>query len=223
MRSRGLAMRPDMGRPWHELAVAVIDTETTGLPDAGGRCCEVAVVRFEGGVPVARFSSLIDPGCDIPQAATAIHNITTGMVRGAPRLEDVAGDLLRVCAGAVPAAYQAMFDRHMIHASITGTDCLAFDPKESWLDVMIICKHFDRYVSGAGRHKLVNACKRHGIVIEGAHRAEADAIGTGALLWAFKSKLGDVSAAELIRRCDVRRAEQEEEFQAWKARQKETA
>ncbi len=209
----------DLARNVWDCAVVVIDTETTDLADRGGKCCEVAAVRFESGIPVARFSSLIDPGCEIPAAARAIHGISTADVAGKPRLTDVAGELMRVCNGAVPAAYSANFDRAVIHAEITGTDCLAFDPTQSWIDVLVLVKHFDAKVGGKGRHKLVNACARHGITIEGAHRAQADAIATGGLLWAFKKRLGNITAAQLIKRCDERRAEQEKDFQAWLARQ----
>lgn len=215
-------MSLDLSKPWHSLPIAVIDTETSGLaPD--GRVVEIAAVRFEGGVPVARFCSLVNPGHPIPEGATGVHGITDAMVSSAPRLADVAAGLLRVCRDAAPCAYNAPFDRFMLHSEVTGTDCMAFDSARSWLDVMIMAKHFDRFARGTGRHKLVNVCARNGIEIKGAHRAEADAIACGALLWAFKSKLGDVSAENLIKRCDERRAEQEADYQAWKARQLEAA
>ena len=202
------------------LPVVVVDTETTGLPKDGGRVCEIAAVRFEDGVPVSRFATLIDPGHPIPESATKVHKITDADVAGKPRLPDVAGDLLRVCAGAVTAAYNAPFDKAMLHAEITGTDCHAFDPSQSWIDPLVLVRHFDRKVSGKGKNKLENACARRGITLEGAHRSMADALATGALLWTFKAKLGDISAAVLIAKCDQRRDEQEREFQAWLARQK---
>lgn len=209
----------DLKRAIFELPVAVLDFETTGLPENGGRACEVAAIRYEDGLPVARFSSLVNPGCKIPPEAVAVHGIRDADVAGAPTLPELAGGLLRICEGAVPCAYQAPFDRHMLHQEVTGLDCLAFDPAQSWIDVLVLVRHFDRWERGKGRHKLANACKRHGIELSGAHRAEADAIATGALLWAFKKRLGDVTAEQLIKRCDERRAEQDAEFRAWLAKQ----
>ena len=210
----------DLSRNTWDSPVVVLDCETTGLPENGGKAVEFAAVRFESGLPVARWSSLINPGVPIPEQATAIHGIKDSDVSNAPRLVECAGQILRVCRDAVPCAYSCNFDRHMLHAEITGTDCPAFDPVQSWVDVLVLVKHFDRYVGGKGRHRLTETCKRHGIELTGAHRAEADAMATGFLLWKFKPKLGDMSAAELIRRCDVRRAEQEAEFQRWKSNQK---
>lgn len=196
------------------LPLVFIDTETTGLPP-GGRVCEVAAVRFEGGVPVARFCSYINPGCPIPPEATAIHHITDADVAGAPMLPEVAADLFKVCDGAVACAYSAHFDRGMLHSEISGKDCHAFDPEQSWVDVLVLVRHFDRYASGKGRHKLTAACARRNIIVENAHRADADAIACGVLLHRLKPRIGDVSAAQLIGRCDVRRAEQDKAFQAW--------
>jgi DNA polymerase-3 subunit epsilon len=201
------------------LPVAVLDFETTGLPEQGGRACEVAAVRFEDGIPVARFSSLINPGVPIPAEASAIHKITDADVAGKPSLPEVASDLLRVCQGAVPCAYSAMFDRHMLHQEISGTECPAFDPSQSWVDPLVIIRDVDKFVSGAGKNKLEVACKRHGVVLEGAHRALADCLATGGLLWALKKRIGDISAGDLIRRCDKRREIQDAEFQAWLAKQ----
>lgn len=211
-------MTIDLSLPWHTLPHAVLDFESTGI-DADRKAVEVAAVRFEGGCPVARFSTLLHPGIPIPEAATKVHGINDAMVANAPRLSDVAGDLLRICRGSFPVAYSAHFDREMLHAEITGKDCMAFDTDHSWADLLVIIRDVDRWERGPGRHKLVNACKRYGVIIEGAHRAEADALGTGALLWALKDRLGDISAADLIRRCDVRRMVQDAEFAAWKARQ----
>lgn len=209
----------DVSRIVWDLPIVVIDTETSGLPDAGGRCVEIAAVRFESGLPVARYSTLVNPGHPIPAEATAIHGIKDADVVGKPSLPEAASEMIAVCRGAVPCAYQAHFDRAILHAEVTGNDCLAFDPAQSWLDVLVLVKHFDRFVKGKGRNKLAAACARHGIELSGAHRAEADAIATGGLLWTFKPKLGDITAEHLIARCDERRAEQEREFQAWLAKQ----
>src|SRR5690606_18521144 len=214
----GLIVLPDLSTCIWSLPVVVIDTETSGLPPHG-RVCEIAAIRFESNVPVAKFQSLINPGHPIPESATKVHGIRDADVADKPRLPEVAGELLRVCAGAVTVAYNSPFDRAMLHAEITGTDCHAFDPGQSWIDPLVLVRHFDRYASGKGRNKLENACARRGINLEGAHRALADVLATGGLLWTFKAKLGDISAAELIARCDQRRAEQDAEFQAWLAKQ----
>lgn len=218
-------MIPDLTTHVWSLPLVVLDTETTGLPEHGGRVCEIGACRFEGGVPVARFTSLVNPGHEIPAAATAIHHITTEQVANAPTLPELAGDLLKICDGAVTCAYSAPFDKGMLHAEIQGQDCHAFDPAQSWIDILVLVRHFQRFVSGSGRHKLTNVCARMGIVLDNAHRADSDALAAGLVLHRLRDKIGDVSAARLIERCDVRRAEQDKSFQEWLARQpkRETA
>jgi DNA polymerase-3 subunit epsilon len=201
-----------------DMPIVVIDFESTGIDD-DRRPVECAAIRFEQGSPVAQWSSLLSPGVPIPTEATGIHGITDEMVAGAPTLAECASDLLRVCKDAVPCAYSADFDRFMLHREITGIDCLAFDPAQSWLDPLVIIRDVDKYVSGKGKNKLENACKRRGIIISEAHRARADAIATGVLMWRLRERIGDISAAELIRRCDARRKVQDAEFNAWLARQ----
>jgi DNA polymerase-3 subunit epsilon len=215
----------DLSRPWHELPIVVIDVETTGIGD-DARVVDVAAVRFEAGLPVARFSSLVNPGVPIPAEATAVHGVTDEMVAGAPILADALNDgsWLRVCKWAVPCAYNAPFDRRFIEPELVSSRALditypVVDTDLSWIDPLVLVKHFDRYEKGKGRHKLEAACLRHGVEMTGAHRAEADALACGGLLWAFKPKLGNVSAATLIRRCDERRVEQEADYQRWKASQ----
>lgn len=201
-----------------DLPLVVIDTETTGLPP-DGRVCEIAAVRFERGVHVAKFCSFIKPGCPIPEAATAIHKIKDSDVAGAPTLPEVAADLLKLCDGAVTCAYSAPFDKGMLHAEIQGEDCHAFDPTQSWVDILVLVRHFQRFASGSGRHKLSNVCTRMGIVLDNAHRADSDALAAGMVLHRLKQKIGNVSALKLIERCDVRRAEQDASFQEWLSKQ----
>ncbi len=215
-------MALNFSRPWHELSVAVLDTETTGVGE-GHKVVEVAAVRFEGGRIVAEFASLVDPGRDIPEDATKVHGITEDMVRGKPSLADVAGDLARVCLDAAPCAYNAPFDRDLLHASIAGTDCPAFDTAVSWIDVYVIVAspRIDKYVRGKGRLKLSNVCARHGIKLEGAHRALGDARATGHLLFSLfdRGLIKPVSLARLLAHTNQMRAEHNRDFQDWLSRQ----
>jgi len=212
----------NLTRPWHELPIVVIDTETTGVDPATDAVVEIAAVRFESGRIVAEWSSLVDPGIEIPASATAIHGITQSAVQGKPSLVECAPDLLRVSTGAVPCAYDAPFDRAFLHAAITGTDCLAFEPYALWIDPLVIVRRRDRFERGKGRHKLTEACKRHGVELTEAHRALGDARATGALLWRLHEREPiECSAAALILAIEAQRVRQDTEFARWKASQPE--
>lgn len=215
-------MSLDLTRLWNELPIVVIDTETTGV-GPGHEVVEIAAVRFEAGRITAEFSSLIDPRRDIPEDATKVHGITEDMVRGQPMLVDVAGELDKVAYDAAPCAYNAPFDSALVHNRIYGTDCPAFDPELSWIDVFVIVAspRVDKYVKGPGRLKLTNVCVRHGIELVGAHRALGDARATGLLLWSLHDRglVKSVPLGRLLEHTDKMRAEHERDFQAWRARQ----
>jgi DNA polymerase-3 subunit epsilon len=173
----------DMNECWTRHALVVLDVETLGLsPDDG--VCDIAAVRFEGGIQTAQFASYVNPGKSIPEAATAIHGIRDEHVKDALPLAAMAAGLFRVCKNAVPVAYCADFDMGFIRHEITGNDCLAFDPDfTQFLDPLVVVRDVDRFTPGKGRHKLESACARRGIKIDGAHRALPDAIACGRLLF----------------------------------------
>lgn len=211
--------------PWWKLPIVVIDFETTGVNAAECMPVEVAAVRFEDGAIVARASSLIDPGIPIPPEATAVHGIADEMVSSADEaFVAIVNALVQVDAcDAMPCAYNANFDRTILHrlaraeSSHEIESCRHADLP--WLDPMVVVKHVDKFAKGK---KLTDACARRGIQIGmQAHRAEADAILCGMLLFStdVRKALGDQTISEVLRRQTIRAAEQEAEFAAWKARQ----
>ena len=79
--------------------IRVIDVETTGLDPAIHRVCEIACVdvvvneeKLNSLVKVERgemWSSLVNPGHEIPPQASAIHNIIDEMVKDAPMMPNL--------------------------------------------------------------------------------------------------------------------------------------
>lgn len=163
---------------WSEVPTVWIDTETTGVKPGTDRCVQVAVVRFENGLPVGSAQSFVDPGVPIPEAATAIHGITDVAVKGAPSIEHfmARADVKALLESAQPAAYNAPFDRHFVPP-------FGEDWTWPWLDALSLVRKVDRYEKGPGRHKLEATCKRHGIELTGAHDAGADAKAAGQLFY----------------------------------------
>lgn len=167
-------MTIDLSRPWNECALVVVDFETDGPDQETCMPVELAAVRFEAGNVTARFSTFLNPGRPIDPASTKIHGIDDAMVQGAPTLEQVAGEILKVAVDAVPAAYNSRFDARVLHRFITGKDAPVFDPEQEWLCgfVMAGSEKQDRWVPGKGRLRLTEVAKRHGISVGTAHRAE---------------------------------------------------
>jgi DNA polymerase III subunit epsilon len=178
---------------WDQVPICVVDTETTGIKPGVDRACQVGVARFERGVCVGEFVSLVNPNRLIPEAATAIHGITNDMIDSAPSIADVFAEppLRELLLDGQPTAFNAMFDRDMVPP-------FAEDHSWPWLDVLSLVRVVDRYARGSGRHRLSVAAERHGIVLSNAHDALADAKAAGELLFKLgpghygKSTLGQV-------------------------------
>jgi len=160
--------------------VVAVDTETTGTLPGVDAAVQVALVRFEGGTPVGSVSSLIDPGREIPITAITIHGITNEAVKGAPTIGQFFAQpaTIELLSGAQPLAYNATFDRAFVPLHAWGEDW-----GWQWLDPLTFVRAVDRFVRGAGRHKLEAACSRRGIEISRAHDAAADAEAAGRLFY----------------------------------------
>lgn len=160
----------------------VIDTETTGTDLEKDRVVEVAVVLTDLERTFDHVSVLVDPGIPIPAAASAIHHLTDADVAGKRQIADAMAFLL---AGvrethdepiAAVAAHNAPFDRGFVGQYLP--------PEAVWLDT---CRMARRYLPGAG--SFGNQYLRYHLKLDvpqalgrPAHRAEADALVTAALL-----------------------------------------
>lgn len=210
----------DLCRPWRELPVTVIDFETTGLDPKVDKPVEIGLVRFEGGEEVARFTSLVNPeGVAISEGAGAVHGITDAEVQDAPTLTEAVVKGLDLLEGALPAGYNGHFDREFLHRGVDLEGPLALSPDWVWLDPLVMIRKVDRYVRGKGRHKLTVTCKRHGIPLEGAHRAVNDCAATGKLLFKLIQGAAPTPIEEFLAQQETRAKQQNADLEAWKARQ----
>jgi DNA polymerase-3 subunit epsilon len=92
------------------LKLAIVDLETTGASAAGDRILEIGIKRIEEGRPVRSFSTLVDPGCRIPEWIQRLTGIHDADVEGAPTFDAVAGQVRELLAGCVFVAHNARFD-----------------------------------------------------------------------------------------------------------------
>jgi len=210
----------------HTATWAVVDTETTGPDPDTAKIVEVAVALFGGGELLEPPRSwLVNPGEPIPEDATAVHGISNEMVAGAPRLEEALG---AICAAVAPAevlvGYNALHFDFPLLARLGGPRWVAAIAGKPVVDPIVIVRHdgIGRYWKGPGRHRLGKVCERFGIDADGAHRAGADVVMTGRLLWRLGPLAVDAGlpadahalAAELARL----QVGQEADYQAYRAR-----
>jgi DNA polymerase-3 subunit epsilon len=146
-----------------------VDLETTGANAAHDRITEIGVVRIEDGQVVDTWSSLVNPGCDIPSPIQAFTGISNEMVSDAPRFSQVATCLLEKLRGAVFVAHNARFDYSFLRAEFRklGVDFSA--------EVLCTVKLSRRLFPEHARHNLDAVIERHGLICESRHRALGDA------------------------------------------------
>lgn len=184
----GVADEWEAELPMSDLSLVCIDTETTGRDPAVDRVIEIGCVFFEQGAVTKRKSWLIDPECAIPEEASAVHGIKDADVRGAPKFEQIAEELLAELGRAVPVAYNAQFDRDFLVAELGRVDLPAralppaFRKGVEWLDPLIWARELQKQEKSKS---LGDVCERLGISLERAHRATDDAEAAVRVLAAF--------------------------------------
>jgi DNA polymerase-3 subunit epsilon len=186
---QGVAREFDAQQDWAALPVALLDVETTGRDAAGDRIVELGVVIGRGGEIIERRGWLVNPQRPIPAEATAVHHITDADVAGAPTFAELVPEVLAVLTSAVPAAYNAEFDRGFLVAEVARTGAAGGDAwppalrrEVDWIDPLVWARELQ---SGERSRTLGEVARRLGIDLENAHRATDDAEAALRVLYAF--------------------------------------
>ncbi len=188
VRAAGLAEGFDPDARWIDLPIASIDTETTGTEPATDRIIEVGVVIGIEGEPTGRHSWLVNPAMPIPEQSVQVHGITNEDVADKPSFAEVVCEVAEVLQNALPAAYNAEFDRGFLLAELqragVNIDRLppALQPEVQWIDPLVFARELQ---AGKRSRALGVVCERLGITIEQAHRATDDAEAALRVLYAF--------------------------------------
>ncbi len=107
----------------------VLDTETTGLdPDAGHRVVEIACVELLHRLPTGReFRKYVNPERDMPEAAQAIHGLSTEFLAEQPLFAAVAEEFLEFIGEAPLVIHNAEFDLKFLNAELARLGRPAID------------------------------------------------------------------------------------------------
>ena len=97
----------DLGTPLSDVTFVVVDLETTGGTPADCAITEIGAVKVRGGEVLGEFQTLVDPGGPVPAFIQVLTGITTTMLIGAPRIEEVLPSFLEFSRGAVLVAHNA--------------------------------------------------------------------------------------------------------------------
>lgn len=188
VRAAGVAQELDAAGDWADQPIAFLDTETTGRSAQDDRLVEVGIVIGVRGEIIDRKSWLINPGRPIPAEAKAVHGISDEDVADKPPFAEVAAEIVAALAGAIPAAYNAQFDRGFLLAEIERAGLRFPSPPPAiradvdWLDPLVFAREL--YKQEQSR-SLGDMAKRLGVELENAHRATDDAEAALRVLYAF--------------------------------------
>jgi ATP-dependent DNA helicase DinG len=116
----------------------VLDTETTGFSPERDSLIEIAAAIMRGPEITARFSTFVDPGCDIPPFISELTGITESDVRGAPDATTAVAELDAFVKARKLIAHNASFDRAFILQSASlGSD---LGDEGRWIDSLELAR-----------------------------------------------------------------------------------
>ncbi|MEO5690885.1 MAG: exonuclease domain-containing protein [Candidatus Saccharimonadales bacterium] len=149
--------------------VVFVDIETTGGSYRNSRVLEVAAIRYENGVVVNEFTTLLNPSTHIPQSITALTGISERDVVDAPEFNDIADQLMELMDGAVFIAHNVRFDYSFLKNEFAMVG-MNFAPK-----LFCTVRLSRKLYSGHKGHSLEKIIARHNIPVLDRHRALEDA------------------------------------------------
>lgn len=141
---------------WHKGLVVGFDLETTGVDTNTARIVTASVVLLDAqGQVVNQREWLVDPGVEIPEAATAVHGVSTEKARaeGMPAAQGVDEilNLLQFAAKQSPiVAFNASYDFSVLHAEALRYGLVPLIPGNV-IDPFIIDKQVDKFRKESAR------------------------------------------------------------------------
>jgi len=167
---------------WTDGELVGFDLETTGTDPEQALPVSFSFVRFSGREPGEVTTSLVDPGCEIPLGAQAVHHISTERARseGLPlvdALDAILGALLDASTRLVPVvgmnlAYDlTIVDR--LSRTYVGPGLYDDGFSAPVLDALVLDRHVDPFRKGSRR--LSDLCAHYGVQEGDLHDACADA------------------------------------------------
>ncbi|MHB1657369.1 MAG: exonuclease domain-containing protein [Burkholderiales bacterium] len=162
----------------------LLDLETTGGTPLRDRITEIALVRYEDEVEVARWQTLVNPETTIPVFIQQLTGITDQMVKNAPTFKQVAAELLCYLEGSVLCAHNARFDHGFLKQEFKA---IGINLRQK---VLCTVKLSRRLYPEQRSHSLDSLISRHGLTCHARHRAMGDVEMMVGFLTAASLELG---------------------------------
>lgn len=198
---------------WVDGPYLALDFESSGIDAHTVRAVQVALARIRPGYGVEQHIWIIDPGIEVPEAAAAIHGITTERCRAEgeqPKrvLEQVSDAIVDWLGKGLPVvAFNASYDCTLLEAELTRHGLPTITDTFGYFAPVIDPYVLDRHVSRRkGSRKLEAQCAHYNVRIDGAHDAGNDALAAARVAWRIGQtnpelaamSLGDLHDAQVV-------------------------
>ncbi|MEO6197881.1 MAG: 3'-5' exonuclease, partial [Dehalococcoidia bacterium] len=165
-----------------------LDLETTGLDTENDSIIEVGAVRFSLDGKIDEFSTLVNPGKSLAPIVQRLTGITDRDLATAPPIEAVASDIEQFLSGSILVGHNACgFDAPMLDAHRIQRPFAIYDTQQI-AEVLL---------PAAGHYGLADLTSSLSIVLDGHHRALADAEASRQLFLALIEKAMELPSETL--------------------------
>jgi DNA polymerase-3 subunit epsilon len=191
------------------------DTETTGVDSGRDRIVTAAVITRAGAEGSSeRRTWLVDPGVEIPAAATAVHGVTTERARAEgvspdEALPEIASLLAEALTSGIPVVgFNVAYDLGILEAELARHDLPTLGERlggpsaeviRPLVDPLVLDRFLDRF--RRGKRTLSDLCAVYGVTPDAdLHAADADVDATLDLVLAIARRfpaLGEVDPSDL--------------------------
>jgi ATP-dependent DNA helicase DinG len=151
-------------------SIVALDIETTGLDPSTDAILEIGAVKFGENRNEREYSTLVNPGRHIPEFISGLTGISDEMVRQAPTIQDVLGELVAFIGDDPILGHNIQFD-------------LSFFRKYKLFELNEIIDTYELaavLMPSASRYNLGAVGQQLGIPLQATHRALDDARVTAA-------------------------------------------
>ena len=167
-----------------EAEFSVLDVETTGLSARNNRVIEIGIVKVKNLKITDRFTTLINPGCDIPYFITQFTGISSSDVAYSPSFYDTAEEIEDFIGNSIVSGHNLSFDEGFLSYEFIRN---GFEP----LSNLSVCTlKLSRKIFPSLKSKSLGSVSEYlGVKNRDSHRALSDAEATAQILIKLIKKL----------------------------------
>jgi DNA polymerase-3 subunit epsilon len=176
-----------------EAEFSVLDVETTGLSARNNRVIEIGIVKVKNLKITDKYTTLINPGCDIPYFITQFTGISNSDVAYSPSFYDTAEEIEEFIGNSIVSGHNLSFDEGFLSCEFARN---GFEP----LSNLSVCTlKLSRKIFSSLKSKSLGSVSEHlGIINRDSHRALSDAEATAQILIKLIKKLSKEKGIKTI-------------------------